>query len=327
MNGRKSAAAVALALAIGCGGGEAGHGVPTPPPQPGEVSPIPVNLSWISFEIRSALLAQDWPAAGLRGDYTLELHEEGGGCGALGTATMGPEPATLTASIPGLLDGTCQPGVPCEAAWVKLIPGAGTGLSTGGVPAEIGSLTLSAPFDGRELSGELRASFPRDPEWWSHLAIDADGNGYAVCHSTSGRIRVCEFEQERWDCCNRGKPLEEVVVPVQAVLCENGLRCGSERWCRGEAAFSCSPGTPPDCALACEHELAVCRALFGCEEAAWEGCAESRDEYCGAWSEGCPPACLASSSFPVFGQDYACLAASETVEAWTTCMASCGGDR
>jgi hypothetical protein len=320
------AVAVAGCLEFGCGGDEAAGKRPEDAVPTGVVSPIPVQLSWISFEIHSALVGQSWGSPGYPGAYDLWLLEDDGGCGAIPTFRVGRGQHVVSVSVPGLSDGSCAPGDPCDA-YVELLPGAGTGFPSPWVPARSATLTLSEPFAGRGLVGELRASFPRDPEVVAEYEVDTSGDGYMLCIAPDGRTRYCDLAPGTSDCCNDGKPLDELAIPFEATPCPEAITCVLDRPCGGEAAAGCdAPATPTDCDLACGHLVDLCAEAMPCEEGD-SFCEEFRDRQCAGVGEDCPARCAATSTFPVIGTAFTCLESSGTAEAWNTCMASCGGDR
>lgn len=317
------AAAVSAWLAGGCDaypGGRSHDRVLAP----GELSePIPVELGGLSFELRSAALGQSWTLPGTPGMYTVALLEQDGGCGGLGEWTLGRGPRSLYAWLPGLSDGSCRPGVPCEA-YVYLDPGSGRGTGFQPFGARAATLTLSEPFSGWEVAGELRASFYRDPEI-PYRFTDLDDD--LLCVATDGRTRVCVPATDEEDCCNEGKPLEDLVLSVSAPLCPEAVVAGTAEPRAIELAVSCpAPAGAPDCGAACAHEVDLCRERWACgEEEAF--CTQFREGECVPLGDACPATCAAASSFPVFATAFACLETSGTVDAWTSCMASCGGDR
>ncbi len=311
---------VLAAVLVSCGGTDGGERA-TPRRPIGEIEPIPVATSWMAFEIRSAVLNQRWNSPAEPGAYWLSLRELPGGCDRPRAWDPGDR---FEVDLVGLTDGSCPVGATCEVHAILGLDGVAAPESYVVLHPESATLRVDA-FDGHELVGELRMSLVRDPEQ-AVLVLGAEGDQrILLCASLDGRYRRC---LEGPSCCNEGKPLDEVTVPVRASFCPEATT-----WPYGpgglEAVAACDPVAGAiDCVAACGGLAALCPSWDCCSRVLGvPGCPEDTVAECETLAEGCLETCRRTSTYPVFDLVYACFASAGSVEGWYACMEGCGGSR
>jgi hypothetical protein len=286
---------------------------------------VPVDLPVASWEIRSQLWAPEFADVPSLPGYRLLLAEQSGGCAGYGDPHLGPQPHELEVELEEPAIGDC-PLAPdarqgCRLARVTFWPGDGRGLAAWDLEAAEADLRLDR-FDGGIVQGELRAWFYADPEMVTGSGGSSNGESWLDCRSLTGVTRTCEVTTPGEDCCNAGKPLEEVAIRVDAAFCPTV----ASRWGLGadtlERAAACS-APPVDCDATCAAYAGTCGACADCAGDDW--CEERWAERCAEDAAACPAACAAAARQPVTAVAMACLAAGATCDGWGACLAGCGG--
>lgn len=333
-----SAGALLLALAACDGtsaagriGGEGGAGgVPLgadPAAGFGGAEGSPVDLSFVSWEVRSGLWAPSVPDVPALPGYLLFLDEEAGACEAYRDWRFGPRPHRFKVILAEPAVGDCPTDPEREQGCrsrVVFEPGHGRGIALWALSPTTASVRIDR-FDGGFLRGELRATFPTEPEAPTGSGGSSNGERWLICTGLTGLTRECTVEAPGQNCCNEGKPLEEVVVPFDAAFCPGASACSDPADCEAVERAGACVAPVVDCAIACAALSDSCGSCVDC----------GGDPQCEAWSvrgceqqiAACPAECAAAGGQPLASVGMACLAAGATCETWRSCLSTCGGDR
>lgn len=285
---------------------------------------VPVELSFVSFAVRSAYWVPGLDEEPSFASYTMVLDEAAGGCEAYRDEHFGPGPHRFVVSLYRPRVGACPTdgsGSGCSAS-VWFYPAGGRGIGLWWVQPAVATVRIDR-FDGEILRGELRASFYVDPETEVGSGGSSGLGDFLHCQSITGAIRTCSQETPDHDCCNDGKPLEEVRIPFEAAFCPGAVSCGGT-WCEVlERAMEC-PVPEVDCEAACAGYAASCGSCIDC--GGDPECEEWQASRCEARVARCPERCAAEGELPLAAVGFSCLAAGATCESWTSCLSSCGGN-
>jgi hypothetical protein len=283
---------------------------------------VPVELSFVSFAVRSAYWVPGLDEEPAFASYTMVLDEAPRGCETVRDERFGPGPHRFVVVLDRPRVGECPTdggsASGCRAS-VWFYPAGGRGIGLWVLRPEAATLRIDR-FDGGMIRGELRASFHVDPETQVGSGGGSRGD-YLMCQSPTGAIRTCWQENFDHDCCNDGKPLEEVTIPFEATLCPGAVSCEGT-WCEVlERTLEC-PVPEVDCEAACAGYAASCGSCADC--GGDPECESWHASRCEARVAACPERCAAEGGLPLAAVGFSCFAAGATCESWTSCLSSCG---